>query len=289
MTDVHNNSNTCQTKVIVNKPIDVYIPDVKAECKGVEENTVYKGYTPASSVTLTAKANGGGGSFTYKWNTGAKTASIKVSPSSTTTYTVTVTDCKHCTSSACKTVKVKDVRCGNKNDKVEVCQKSGKKYNTTCVASKDVEKYLDKGAYLGSCNTSKRDLKSEEIDETLEITGLTLKASPNPTNSYFSLTVNSANTADKVTIRVIDIAGRMVDSKTATAGETVQIGASYVHGMYFAQAVQGSERATVKLGQGIIAEIFCKSIKLERWYEEFHLFSFYTYFDCLPNTFSKTC
>ncbi len=203
---------------------------------------------PASSISLTAKASGGSGSFNYKWNTGATTASIKVSPASTTTYTVTVTDGKICTITAGKMVKVEDVRCGSKNNKVEICKSSNKTYSTSCVDTKAVADLLNKGAYLGSCSMhhfSKSDIKTE--DEATAVAGLTLKAAPNPTNNYFSLIVNSPNTTDKITIRVIDAAGRLVELKTATAGQTVQIGSSYVHGMYFAQAVQGSERATVKL------------------------------------------
>ncbi len=63
--------------------------------------------TQGQSAILTAS---GGGN--YSWTTGATTATINISPSSTTAYCVTVTDTNSCTNTACVTVTVDLLDCG---------------------------------------------------------------------------------------------------------------------------------------------------------------------------------
>jgi hypothetical protein len=236
--DSSNNITSCQTRVVVNNAVAVEIPDASSRSTGVNVNTVYKGYAPASRLTLTAKASGGSAPYTYLWSNGATTASITVSPETSTTYTVTVKDGSGCNQvSARKLVKVEDVRCGNKGDKVSVCIVTpgnfGVSYNG-CVDAVAVAPLLQAGSHLGSCSTMQDYI-------------LGLKAVPNPTNTYFTIDVTSDNTTDKVTLKIYNITGRMVESKTVNANSKVQIGASYPAGTYLAEAVQGTKRTTLIL------------------------------------------
>ena len=70
-TDDWGNSVTCQTTVVINSPA-VTIPDAYALPSGVLANTVYIGYAPASSITLTASAIGGTPAYSYNWSNGRR-------------------------------------------------------------------------------------------------------------------------------------------------------------------------------------------------------------------------
>jgi hypothetical protein len=94
VTDIHGNTSTGSTTVVVNTLPVVVIPDVNVLPAGTLPNTVYLGYAPASTITLVA------GSATtnlqYAWSNGGAGASITVSPVAGTLYSVTVTDANGC-------------------------------------------------------------------------------------------------------------------------------------------------------------------------------------------------
>ena len=149
---------------------------------------------------LAVKASGGTPPYSYSWSNGATTASVNVSPATSTTYTVTVTDSFGCKqTSAGKLVKVVDVRCGGKGDKVQVCivppGNFGVSYNS-CVDAAAVAPLLKAGSRLGSCSATQDYV-------------LSLKAIPNPTNSYFTLDVTSDNIIDKITLNIYNITGKL--------------------------------------------------------------------------------
>jgi len=247
VTDASGNKATCQTTVVVNGAVNVAITDAKALPKGVDANTVYKGYAPASSLTLTAAVSGGSGSYTYRWSTGAIMASIKVNPATTTTYTVTVTDAKGCTATASKVVKVVDVRCGNKGDKVSVCHSGG----TICIVTKDVSDHLAHGDYLGGCRAgtvttmttaARAAVAVEEVGEGLRVT-----ASPNPSSTCFTLHI-SGNPKEKITVTVTDAVGRILEQRSNLSnGQSLRLGDAFRPGMYVVQIAQRNEKVTVKL------------------------------------------
>jgi len=236
--DSSNNITSCQTLVQVNTPVAATIGDATALGTGVNINTVYPGYDPASKITLTAKASGGTPPYSYLWSNGATTASVDVSPATATAYRVTITDSSGCSQvSAEKLVKVVNVTCGSKGEKVQVCivppGNFGVYYNG-CVEAGTVASLLKAGSRLGSCSTTE--------DYTIS-----LKAIPNPTYAYFTLDVTSTNTNDKITLNMYTITGRLIESRTVNANSKVQIGASYHNGTYLAEAVQGTKKATLVL------------------------------------------
>ena len=241
--DESGNFATCQTTVVINSLITVSIPDVKVLSSGVNLNTVYPGYRPAATATLTATVSAVSGTYTYKWSNGATTASIKVSPTVATLYTVMITDAKGCTATATKQIKVRNAACGNK---VNVCHGGG----TLCIDSKGVPDHLGHGDYLGACNSGNaitKTMASKKAGDTEQKTTLSLMASPNSSTTYFKLAIESSNVKDKVQISIVDEVGRAVESRTVNAGQRFDVGQSYRAGMYFVQAIQGNKRASVKL------------------------------------------
>src|SRR6185436_8122750 len=105
-TDDWGNTATCQTTVVVNTNPQVTIPDAFALPSGVLPNTVYIGYAPASSLTLTSSVSSGTPLYSYSWSSGSTASSTTVSPVIATTYTLTVTDANGCQGTASKLVSV---------------------------------------------------------------------------------------------------------------------------------------------------------------------------------------
>jgi hypothetical protein len=75
---------------------------------------------------------------------------------------------------------------------------------------------------------------------------LSVRVLPNPSTSHFTLQLSSAK-RERVTIRVMDMLGRVVETRTVATGTNVQIGHTYRPGTYLAEVVQGAEKLTLKL------------------------------------------
>ncbi len=245
VTDVHGNQSQCFTVLTVNPQINVSIPDVKVLTKGVDINTVYPGYAPASSITLTANTSGGSGTCKYKWSNGATTKSITVAPTTQTTYTVTVTDGANCTGTTSKLVKVINVGCGG--SKVNVCHSSG----TLCIGSSGVMDHLNHGDKLGKCGTPvsgvmSRATENMEPDKSRAATGIY----PNPTTGAFALQLNNQN-GGRAQLWITDSKGAVVQQKAVVlhAGlQTLQLNVSdKTNGIYMVQVMNGENMQTFKV------------------------------------------
>jgi hypothetical protein len=71
---------------------------------------------------------------------------------------------------------------------------------------------------------------------------------PNPSDSYFTLTVKSTNKTDRILVRVMDELGRVVEQKeNVMSGTTVRFGDKYIPGIYFITVQQGKNLKSVKL------------------------------------------
>jgi hypothetical protein len=77
--------------------------------------------------------------------------------------------------------------------------------------------------------------------------GLGVKVLPNPSPSHFTLQVSSSQSSGRITLRMLDGVGRLVETKIIAAGSQLQVGHKYRPGTYFAEVVQGSEKVTLKL------------------------------------------
>jgi hypothetical protein len=245
VTDVHGNSNFCQSSIVVGTGVNVMVPDALAIAKGVDPNTVYIGYAPASSIKLSAQASGGNGNYSYLWSNGARTASITVSPLVTTTYSVVVKDGSGCASpSVSKTIKTVDIRCGAKNDMATICA-NGK---TTCVKSNNLNAQLNNGAYLGACKTASS-LSTREARSTItEVPPMTLTLSclPNPSVSFFTIKASGLNGAP-ARLHILNSLGSLVDTKNISADQTFYIGSAYRPGIYYLELIQEEKRIIRKL------------------------------------------
>jgi hypothetical protein len=237
--------------------MSVSVPDVFAVSPGGAANTIYIGYGP-SSLTLNAVVSGGTPPYSYKWTIGSSAgaalssqSSFTVSPTATTTYYLNVKDMYGCTVAAVtKTIKVVDVRCGPKLDKVTICQSQKGTFTTTCVTSSQVAGHLSNGASLGACATDAMITKTSNNGEDLKeaaTTSLLLQASPNPARSFFTLKATSRNTQEQITITVVNALGKTVESRRITPGQNVTLGHNYRPGTYFCVATQGNEKASIKL------------------------------------------
>lgn len=241
-TDNWGNSASCQTTVIVNTNPSASIPDAYALPSGVLANTVYIGYAPASSITLTAVASGGTPAYSYNWSSGSTVATTSVSPVVNTVYTVTVTDANGCTATANKTVNVIDIRGGNKNDKVKVCHNS----NSIVVDGSSMIAHLAHGDMLGACTNNS--ITSKNSIEELPLTAnLSLSAMPNPSAGSFTIHISGGLQNEKVNLRVADIFGRTIEQKIVQSSQVVRIGNNYHSGIYLVEVLQGKEKTVLKL------------------------------------------
>ncbi|HEV7330216.1 MAG TPA: MopE-related protein [Flavisolibacter sp.] len=83
------------------------------------------------------------------------------------------------------------------------------------------------------------------MEETIE--KLVVHVRPNPSTVAFELVLRS-NSNQSATLRVVDAAGRVLESRNhISANSTQRVGDTYRPGVYFAEVMQGTERVRVKL------------------------------------------
>ena len=75
---------------------------------------------------------------------------------------------------------------------------------------------------------------------------LTVKVSPNPTVTDFKLQVQTTG-KDKITVRILDMQGRVYKTLTVAASSTISIGNDLRAGSYLLEVRQGSTVKTTKL------------------------------------------
>lgn len=235
-TDSWGNSVTCETTVTVNENPSVMIPDINVLPAGTLPNTVYIGYAPASTATLTTSVTGGTSPYTYMWSTGATASSITVSPIVNTQYKVTLKDVNGCEASDSLLITVKNVRGGKKGDKVIVCHNPEGAANTLELNPAAVPAHLAHGDLLGSCS-----------ENGVPVYFLRASIAPNPSLYQFRMTIQSNNQTAPISIRVRDIFGRIVEIRQVAGGTTqVMFGQGYYPGLYFIEVIQGYERVVLK-------------------------------------------
>ena len=84
-------------------------------------------------------------------------------------------------------------------------------------------------------------------EEDPEMSSL-VRVYPNPSTSYFTINIETSNSKDKISIRLIDVAGRVVEVRNNISGsQTLKMGNNLKAGLYFAEIRQGSSTKQVKL------------------------------------------
>lgn len=108
--------------------------------------------------------------------------------------------------------------------------------------------YNNKGCPINAhgVETSSRMLNGLEtaqpIDKAFAVSGY-----PNPTRNNFNLQINGLLN-EKVTVRVVDMTGRLVEQRTnLAANQVISIGANYGTGVYNIEVIQGDKKQQLRL------------------------------------------
>ena len=104
---------------------------------------------------------------------------------------------------------------------------------------------------LASCAVTTVKLNSGVSSDVTDADGLGLPAmkvnvTPNPSGTLFTMKMSSSN-SKAVQIRVMDIEGRVLFTKTGSANDTYRFGEKFVAGTYIIEVSQGKERKTIKV------------------------------------------
>jgi hypothetical protein len=75
---------------------------------------------------------------------------------------------------------------------------------------------------------------------------LSLVTYPNPSTNSFSITVQSW-AKEKITMQVMDMYGRIIETRNMTVNSIVKFGDRYRPGTYFVRIIQGKEHKEIKL------------------------------------------
>lgn len=111
-----------------------------------------------------------------------------------------------------------------------------------------VPAHLAKGCKLGDCtgagsiSISRGDLREQEEGS------LKLKATPNPSNNFFTIKIQGKSSSGRLSLKVFDLSGRLIELKhNLSTGQTIQLGHGYRAGTYIIEISQGIEKVRVKV------------------------------------------
>ncbi len=75
-----------------------------------------------------------------------------------------------------------------------------------------------------------------------------VKVFGNPTQTSFKLQLQSSDMNEKITVKVVDVTGRIIQvNDNLYSGAVIELGGNYGQGTYFAEVTQGYQRKVVKL------------------------------------------
>jgi large repetitive protein len=285
VTDIHGNVSTDAMVVVVNPELLIMVPPVSVLPQGVQPNTVYIGYAPASALTITANVSGGTAPYIYQWTSSGAGLSITTpnaaAPQTITlqstvagiyTITLQITDSKGCIKIITETITSVDLRCGVNNDKVIMCRTdvvnpgpatpqnphrpptAGQPpVKDACVAQNTVATLLANGASLGDCPVAPVTVKTGVKKPAAVETEISLLAYPNPNTGQFRLRLTGMNKGN-ATIQFIDGNGKMTSQRNVVITSSEEEFAfnlrSLAAGMYTVRVVSGE---TVKTTRIVIA------------------------------------
>ena len=72
-------------------------------------------------------------------------------------------------------------------------------------------------------------------------------AYPNPSTNSFTISVNGNDKAEKITMQVVDMYGRVIETRNVNANSSIRFGDRYNPGTYFIRILQGKEHKEIKL------------------------------------------
>lgn len=95
-----------------------------------------------------------------------------------------------------------------------------------------------------SGTTQKTEMEAAASEASNE---LDVIAYPNPTSSNFNISVRGSNKNDKITMQIVDIYGRIIETRNVNADSQISFGNRYNPGTYFVRIMQGKEHKEIKL------------------------------------------
>jgi hypothetical protein len=98
---------------------------------------------------------------------------------------------------------------------------------------------------LTSVNTSQK--AEMETNAPKVSNGLDVSAFPNPSASNFTIFVKENSKTDKITMQVIDMYGRIIETRNVNANSMIRFGDRYFPGTYVVRILQGQEHKELKL------------------------------------------
>ena len=98
---------------------------------------------------------------------------------------------------------------------------------------------------LTSANTSQKG--EMEVKAPAVSNGLDLIVFPNPTASNFTIKVKADSIKEKMTMQVVDMYGRIIETKNVNGNSPIRFGDRYNPGTYFVRIIQGKEHKEIKL------------------------------------------
>ena len=86
------------------------------------------------------------------------------------------------------------------------------------------------------------------INEEDPETSTLVRVYPNPSTNYFTLNIQTGNDKEKISVRLIDVAGRVMETRNNLSGsQVIKIGNNLKAGLYIAEIRQGNSTRQIKL------------------------------------------
>jgi hypothetical protein len=237
------------------------VPSTNTYTGGVPTN-LYLGYGPQQlTLNVSTVPPAAGAPYTYLWSGGSLSNYNTANPVFTATtpgrYTFTVSVSTPCgiTTSCSITVCVMDISVTGQPGKVYICHAppgNPGKAKTLAVSVNAVPGHLlnHPGDKLGNCGEEPCQLSITKtggsvVEEEL-VTGMIVKAFPNPSSSYFTLQVRS-DRSEAIEVRVMDAQGRRLYNTRVITPRAVSFGHDFLSGVYMVEVIQGDRRQLIKM------------------------------------------
>jgi hypothetical protein len=95
-----------------------------------------------------------------------------------------------------------------------------------------------------SNTTQKAEMEATATEVSSE---LDVIAYPNPSATNFSISVKTNSTKEKITMQVVDMYGRVIETRNVNARSPIRFGDRYSAGTYFVRVTQGKQHKEIKL------------------------------------------
>ncbi len=231
---------------------------------GLPQNTIALGYG-AQSLTLTAaNSTSAAGNSRYQWTPAAGLSStdgetVEFTPAAAGLYTFTVVATNEfgCTGSSVATIRVIDVRCGDLNDKVQVCIRTGNRPKPgfgiqICTSPGLVALLLRNSGSLDACIPA-AGVGADTFPAT-EVTLLT--AYPNPFTDQVTINFNAGVAIGNAVLEIYDPQGNKLHRLYEGGIEAGKVYSFRVNmrqsggRVFFARLITGGKAYTYKLIRG---------------------------------------